>query len=547
MKKNRIQNAIIHRLPAVLAAAFLASAALSGCGSAPPRTDGSQAIHAESSADSQKEGAEDLSSGEKKSLVFGDTTFNAENEESNIDPHSAYCGWACIRYGVGETLFKFSDGMELEPWIASGYKNIDPLTWEISIKDGVTFSNGKAVDAEAVKACIEDLAAVHERAAGDLMIDEILADGQLLTIRTKEEKPTLINYLCDPYGCIIDVEAGNENGIVTGTGPFIAKELVTDDHIKLVKNKSYWNGEPKIDEITVLTISDGDTLAFSLQNGDIDAAYGMAYASYPIFENDDYTFSSSPTSRAFFCQMNFRSPIMQDEAVRKAIALGIDKQGFVDTLLRGYGYVGTGAFPDSFSYGGQKLETEGYDPEEAKAELEEAGWIDRDGDGIREKDGQALSIRWISYPSRQELPLLAEYAHSTLKEIGIDVQLTISADHNAIVSEPEGWDLYAAAFVTCGTGDPAYFFTTHCLKDSVKNRGAYYDEELEELAAELNRTFDPEKRSQLAIQMQEEILDDNAFIFCSFLRMSMISKANVTGLSAHTCDYYELTADLDIS
>ena len=53
-------------------------------------------------------------SGSKKTFVFGDTTFNAENEEPNVNPHYAYAGWACIRYGAGETLFKINDSMELE-------------------------------------------------------------------------------------------------------------------------------------------------------------------------------------------------------------------------------------------------------------------------------------------------------------------------------------------------------------------------------------------------------------------------------------------------
>ena len=63
---------------------------------------------------------------------------------------------------------------------------------------------------------------------------------------------------------------------------------------------------------------------------EIDAAYGMPYASYPLFENEDYTFSSCATSRAFFAHMNFASPVIQDAAVR-AIAMGIDKEGFVAT------------------------------------------------------------------------------------------------------------------------------------------------------------------------------------------------------------------------
>ena len=493
-----------------------------------------------------KEKANDAAADGKKTFTFGDTTFNAENEEATIDPHEAYCGWACIRYGVGETLFKLNDNMELEPWVAESFENVDDLTWKVVIKDGVTFSNGKAVDAAAVKACIEDLVAVHERAAGDLAIDTIEADGQTLTIKTQTPKPTLMNYLSDPYGCIIDVEAGNEGGIVVGTGPYVATELVTSDHLNLVKNDNYWNGEPKIDEISVITITDGDTLALALQNGDIDAAYGMAYANYPTFENDDYVFTGTPTSRAFYCQMNYNSPVIKDDAVRKALAMGIDKEGFVNTLLNGNGYVGVGAFPDNFSFGGDVVTTETYDPENAKKVLEDAGWKDTDGDGIREKGGQKLTIRWISYSSRQELPLLAESAQATLKDIGFDIQLNVTADHGTIVSEKDGWDVYAAAFVTCGIGDPMYFFTTHCLDDSSKNRGGYHSDEIQTLAEEMNNTFDPEERSDIAIKMQQQILDDNAFIFCSFLRMSIITKSNVTGLKAHPSDYYEFTADLDI-
>ena len=85
---------------------------------------------------------------EKKTLVFGDTTFNAENEEADINPQNTYAGWACIRYGVGETLFRYSDTMEIEPWIAKEYENIDELTWKITLNDGVVFSNGRACDGD---------------------------------------------------------------------------------------------------------------------------------------------------------------------------------------------------------------------------------------------------------------------------------------------------------------------------------------------------------------------------------------------------------------
>lgn len=492
--------------------------------------------------------SDNTATGEKKTLVFGDTTFNAENEEADVNPHNAYAGWACIRYGVGETLFRYSDSMELEPWLAKSYKLIDDLTWEITLQDDVYFTSGRHMDGEAVKECLEDLVAVHERAKGDLCIDHITADGQTVTITTTTPKPALLNYLSDPYGCIVDMEAGvTADGIVSGTGPYKAVSLVTDERLELVKNENYWNGTPKIDEITVLTISDGDTLTMALQSGEVDAAYGMPYASYPLFDNADYTFSSCATSRAFYAWMNFESGILQDSAVRKAIAMGIDKNGFVETLLDGNGYPATGTFPDSFSFGGNQVTAESYDPDAAKQLLEDAGWIDTDGDGIREKDGQKLEIRWLTYPSRQELPLLAESAQATLKDIGISVTINCTADSNSIRKDSTAWDVYASAMVTAPTGDPEYFFTTCCLDSATANNGHYHNDKLEALAKELATEFDLDKRSALAVEMQQIILDDNAYVFCSFLRMSMIAKTNVTGLTAHPCDYYEITADLDIN
>ena len=440
----------------------------------------------------------DAGTSAKKKLTIGDTTFNPENAEPDVNPHNDYAGWACIRYGIGETLVHYSDTMEIEPWLAKSWENKDDLTW------------------------------------------------QTLTIKTKEPRPALLNYLGDPYGCIIDVEAGFDDGIVAGTGPYIATDCESGDHLTLVKNENYWNGTPHIDELTIRTITDGNTLAMALQSGEIDAAYGMAYESYPLFDSDEYIFSQIATSRAFFCWMNYESPIISDPAVRKAIAMGIDKDGFVDTLLEGNGYPGNGVFPDNFSFGGDKVTTESFDPDGAKKVLEDAGWTDSDGDGIREKNGTKLEIKWLTYPSRQELPLLAESAQATLKDIGIAVDINSTADHNSIVADTDQWDVYASAQVNAPTGDPEYFFTVCCLDSSSKNRGHFHSDELEELEKEMATEFDTEKRAELAIKMQQAILDDNGYVFCSFLQMSQISRSNVVGYEAHACDYYQVTADLDI-
>ena len=172
--------------------------------------------------------------------------------------------------------------------------------------------------------------------------------------------------------------------------------------------------------------------------------------------------------------------------------------------------------------------------------------MDSDGDGIREKDGQRLVVRWLTYPSRQELPLLAESVQASLKQIGIDVDINCTANRRQFLADMDSWDIYASALVTAPSGDPQYFFTTSCLPGMSYNFGAYENEHVNELLHQLSTEFDTAKRAQLAIELQQTILDDNAYVFCSFLEMSMISKANVVGWTAHACDYYEVTVDLDI-
>lgn len=141
--------------------------------------------------------------------------------------------------------------------------------------------------------------------------------------------------------------------------------------------------------------------------------------------------------------------------------------------------------------------------------------------------------------------MLAEAAQAFLKEVGIRAEVNATDNYNDFLKRGD-WDIYAKAFVTAPTGDPQYYFTTHVLDSSSYNSGHYHNERVEELTRQLRGEFDPAARSRLAVQISQQLLDDNAFIYASHLKMSFVMKSNIKGFTAHPSDYYEITSDLEV-
>ena len=303
--------------------------------------------------------------------------------------------------------------------------------------------------------------------------------------------------------------------------------------------------KPKLDKIVVRSITDGDSLSMAMQSGELDAVQGLPYASLPNFQDAaKYNISSAATSRVYQAAMNFRTPALQDNRVRKAIAMALDKKTFVNVLLNGNGVMATGAFPDTTPYG-KGLDGPEYNPEQARALLQEAGYTETDSDGYVTKDGRPLTLRWLTYTSRQELPLLAEYAQSALKDIGIKLDVNATDNYKDFLKRGE-YDIYAQAIVTAPTGDPEYYLMSKIYSGQPYNNGHYNNPRTDAMIDELHNTFDAGQRIELARQIQQQVLDDNAVWYASFLKMNMVMKKNVTGFSAHPCDYYEITPELDI-
>ena len=481
---------------------------------------------------------------DEKIFNYGTVAYGVAMENAGTDPHESYSGWSTLRYGIGETLFKFNERMELEGWIAESFEQVDDYTTKIKIRDNVVFSNGKKVDGMAVKKCLEDLITRHDRAPKDLKISSIEADGQFVIIKSSEKVPALINYLSDPYGCIIDIDEGVQNKIVIGTGPYKAVQ-VTDTQIDLVRNENYWGDiKPKMDKIFVKSITDGDTLTMAMQSGELDAVQGLPYSSLKLFENDKFKISQTDTSRIYQIAFNFDTPELQDKNIRRAISMALDKNNFTEILLSGNGTPAVGPFPSNLSFGDNEVHAENFDLNGAKNILTQAGWSDSDNDGYIDKDGKNLELKYLTYTSRQELPILAEYMQDSLKKIGIKLNVNATDNYKSFLKAGD-YDIFSKAIVTAPTGDAEYYFTSHIVPGAVDNAGNYNSAEIVQLEDELHNTFGANNRSAIAIKMSQQILDDCALIYASHLKMSFVMKNNVEGFNAHPSDYYEITAALD--
>lgn len=476
---------------------------------------------------------------ELQDFVFGVYNF------SKVDPADAYSGWGTIRYGVGETLFVLNENLEVTPWLATDYTlSDDQLTWTINLRDDVKFHNGNAMDGKAVKADLERVVGMNERAASQLNIASITADGNSVSITTTEPNPTLINALCDPYACIIDVAADVDNSTMPiGTGPYVMKEYVEDVSAYLEPFADYWGGTPASKSVTIKAISDVDTLAMAMQNGEIDAAYGVSYDTLDTFANNpNFQITQAATTRVYMLFFNLQNEFMNDENFRKAICMSVDKGTYGSVLINGAGTATKSAFPSTLSYGDDSKLTDvpDYDPEGAKALLAENGYTDSDGDGFIDKDGQKVSLRLITY-GRTGLPQSAQALQSALQDLGIDVSYE-QFDSVDSACKAGDFDICAYACVTTPTGDPQSYLNSIAGIGGNMNYGKYDNAEVQDLLAQLAVEFDTNKRAELATEIQQIITSDSSYCFMFHLNMFMVTKAGVTGMTQSPVDYYQITA-----
>ncbi|MFT4398774.1 nickel ABC transporter substrate-binding protein [Bacillus sp. SW14] len=480
---------------------------------------------------------------------------NKENEKSinllfnfpanTLDPHID-TNYTAVRAGVAETLVKIDDeDLKIKPWLAEKWESKDGKTWTFTLKENLTFQNGKKADAEAVKKSLERAIGENEAIQNALHIESMKANNRQLVIKTDKVRPEFPSELVHPNTAIIDVADKNEAKAPVGTGPFKVESFTSGSSLSLIKFEDYWDGAAKLDKAVFSFNEDANARLLAIKSGDVDIAYRPPIESLSELEaQGNIQIDSIAGLRTHQLTFNLANPLIQDIQVRKAINALIDKDEIATSILENHGEVARGPFLKSFPFS-PDYETEKSGIEAAKKYLKEAGY--QKENGILQKDGKTLSFTLLTYQSRPELPLIAQLIQSNAKKLGITIDIQQVENVDEYMAEHHDWGLATYSSLTAPRGDAGYFLNAAYHEKGALNYGQVNDAKLNGILDELNQTVDIPRRESLAKEAAE-IIDEkvlNSFMVHPNIIVAY-NKERVKNWKTTRSEYYMLTNELEV-
>ncbi|MFQ7618791.1 ABC transporter substrate-binding protein [[Clostridium] scindens] len=357
--------------------------------------------------------------------------------ESGFDP--AY-GWGAGEHVheplIQSTLTTTTKDLKIEKDLATDYQaSPDGLTWTVTIRDDVAFTDGEPLTAE-------DVAFTYNHCKEKSTVNDFTMLDKAVAVDDKTVEFHMTRaFSIWPYTMavvgIIPEHAYDENygQNPVGSGRYIMKQWDKGQQVIFEANPDYYGEKPKIKKVTVLFMEEDAALAAAMA-GKVDVAHTAA--SYSDQQIEGYSLLAVQTvdNRGFNLPsiepqekdgITYGNAFTADVNVRRAINIGIDREEMIENVLNGYG---TQAYSvcDKMPWYNSQCEVD-YDQEEARRLLTEAGWVEGK-DGIREKDGKRAVFTLMFSTGDSVRQALAEDAANQLKEIGIEVK-----------TEGVGWDV----------------------------------------------------------------------------------------------------------
>lgn len=372
-----------------------------------------------------------------------------------LNPHLYTPNQMFAQSMVYEPLVKYQADGSVKPWLAKSWTHsADGKVWTFTLRDDVTFSNGEPFNAQAAAENFRVVLDNRQRHAWLELVNQIVNVKALnqteLQITLKSAYYPFLQELAlpRPFRFIAPSQfKDNEtlHGIKApiGTGPWVLKASKLNQYDVLVRNDKYWGEKPQVRQITIKVIPDPTTRAVAFETGDIDLLYGneglLPLDTFERFSHDPAyrTQLSQPVETVMLALNSAKAPT-NELAVREALNHAVNKKSLIDNVLYGTQQEADTLFAPTVPYANIGLKPRQYDPQQAKALLEKAGWTLPAGKTIREKNGQPLRIE-LSFIGTDALSKsMAEIIQADMRQVGVDVALIGEEESSIYARQRDG-------------------------------------------------------------------------------------------------------------
>ncbi|SDK03120.1 ABC transporter substrate-binding protein [Sediminibacillus albus] len=463
-----------------------------------------------------------------------------DQEPAGLDPHKTPAHSSIRIYSqIYEGLLRFDENMEIEGQLAKEWEQPDDTSYVFHLKEGVKFHNGREMTADDVVYSFERI--LDEETASHIAsyfsnVETVEAeDTYTVKFTLSEPDATFLSYLTNASAVVVPQETVEENEdlqqVAIGTGPFKLEEWVPDNHVTLVRNEDYYvEDQPKLDQVVYNTMKEESSRLSAIRTGEVDMTTLSAKSASLLEDQEGLNILDYQSLEYSYVGFNVDKEPFNDEKVRQALSLATDRQSIADIVWDGDAVISGPVAPSMGDWAIDVTEEELYqrNVDKAKELLAEAGY----------PDGFTTEITTAStYPDMVDT---AQLLQQQWKDIGVEATIKQIEWGEYI----DTWSNTSADILVGRNGsgtDPDrslnYFFNT----EGSANVWNFSNDNFDQLVEKGRETLDIEKRKEIYVEAQEEIINLSPNLFLVSPMNYVAVRDNVEGFTPYPHNGEEIT------
>lgn len=377
----------------------------------------------------------------------GDTTSKAKVlkvaapwEVGSLDPSKT--GYIFTRLEVAETLVDVDSAGRLASGLAAQWSvSPDQRTWRFTLRSGAQFHDTTPVTAEAVVRSLER-ALAQPGVLKSTPIERLRASNGEVLIELKQPFTALPAYLAHSSTQVLAPASYAADGSVVavlGSGPYKVVRVSAPQKVETARFEGWRGKRPAVERVEYLSSSRGETRGMLAQSGQADLVFTHDPVSVErLKRNPQLQFHTQSIPRTIYLKVNAAHPLLRDLKVRQAMSMGIDRAGIAKAILREPKAAATQLFtPGMAEWHVPGLQPLTRDLARARQLLQESGW-QAGADGILRKEGRPFKLTLRTFSDRPELPPMATAIQAQLRELGIDVAVSVGNSSDIPAGHQDG-------------------------------------------------------------------------------------------------------------